>query len=156
MSLDEITVTIESPYTTDAINLMDELSKCLENITGDSGKNSFSIEDVCCDQSMFVIARNQNGEAIGCGAFRPIDIKTAEVKRMYSKIKALGVGTKILSFLECGAYNMVYTSIRIETRVVNKQAVSFYEHSGYHRIPNYGKYINNEKAVCFENFLSKE
>lgn len=66
---------------------MNELSECLQSITGDS-ENSFNATDVYNDKSTFVIARNQNGEAVGCGAFRPVDKTTAEVKRMYAKEKS--------------------------------------------------------------------
>lgn len=46
----------------DSIRLMDELSKELEFITGDSGKNSFNPEDVCVTRSLFVVAYDDNGE----------------------------------------------------------------------------------------------
>ncbi|MCR8843054.1 GNAT family N-acetyltransferase [Paenibacillus sp. SC116] len=79
---------------------MDLLSDTLQSITGDSGKNSFDLADVCVPRSIFVIARNQDGEPIGCGAIRPIDNNTAELKRMFAKLKSHGVGSAILNYLE--------------------------------------------------------
>ena len=70
----------KSPNTPEAIILMNELSKILESITGDNGKSSFNPNDVRNLKAVFVIAYNQNEEAIGCGAIRPIDDKIAEVK----------------------------------------------------------------------------
>jgi ribosomal protein S18 acetylase RimI-like enzyme len=136
--------------TQDAIDLMEELSKSLELITGDSGKNSFNPDDVCVPRSLFVIAYDDNGEAVGCGAIRPMDEKIAEVKRMYAKNKAKGVGTEILHYLESQAQKLGYSVFRLETRLINERAVAFYEKRGYKRISNYGKYVNNPKAVCFE------
>lgn len=132
---------------------MDELSVCLQAITGDSGKSSFDANDVCNDRAVFVIARNQSGRAIGCGAFRPMDAKTAEVKRMYAREKAMGVGKKILSYLEHRARDIGYKTIRLETRLVNTKAVSFYLRNGYRKTPNYGKYAGRVSSICFEKDL---
>lgn len=153
MNCNEIKLSAESPYSPDAVKLMNELSECLETITGNSGKNSFNAEDVCSEKSIFAIARDQNGNAVGCGGFRPLNTGTAELKRIYAKIKSKGVGSKILNFLELKAREMGYKSLRLETRSINGRAVSFYEHSGYKIIPNYGKYVGNKTAVCFEKAI---
>jgi len=138
------------PNSQDASDLMEKLSKNLELITGDSGKNSFNPNDVCVPRSLFVVAYNEYGEAIGCGAIRPINQDVAEVKRMFAKTKAIGVGSEILHHLENQAQKLGYSAIWLETRLINKRAVSFYEKKGYHRISNYGKYVNKPEAVCFE------
>lgn len=140
----------KNPNTSDAILLMDELSENLEAITGNSGRSSFNPNDVCVPRSLFAIAYNEEGEAIGCGAIRPINENIAEVKRMYSKSKAMGVGTEIICYLETQAQKLGYSVLWLETRLINERAVSFYENRGYHRILNYGKYVNNPDAVCFE------
>jgi len=140
----------KSPNETEAILLMDELSKNLESITGDSGKSSFNSNDVCVPRSLFVIAYDEDGEAIGCGCIRPINESVAEVKRMFAKIKTMGVGTEILFYLETQARKLGYSALWLETRIINERAVSFYKNRGYYPIPNYGKYVNNPKAICFE------
>lgn len=142
-----------SPKEPDAIHLMEELSETLRSITGDSGKSSFNSEDVCVPCSLFVIAYDESEEAVGCGAIRPIDEKIAEVKRMFAKVKTKGVGSEILSYLEIQAKKLGYSTIWLETRLINEQAVSFYKKRGYHKILNYGKYENNTKAICFEKKL---
>ncbi|EKQ57214.1 GNAT family N-acetyltransferase [Clostridium sp. Maddingley MBC34-26] len=138
------------PNTQDAISLMEQLSNSLEVITGDSEKNSFNLNDVCVPRSLFVVAYNEGGEAIGCGAIRPINEEVAEVKRMFAKIKEIGVGSEILQYLENQAQKLGYSALWLETRLINKRAVSFYEKRGYHRISNYGKYVNKPEAICFE------
>lgn len=154
MGIKNVIISAESPFSSDAISLIDELSDCLQGIAGDSGKNSFDANDVCNDRAIFVIARNQSGKAIGCGAFRPMDETTAEVKRMYAKEKGMGIGNKILSYLEHQAYDIGYKTLRLETRIVNAKAVSFYERNGYRKIPNYGKYAGRVNSICFEKKLS--
>lgn len=82
-----------------------------------------------------------------------MDEKTAEIKRMFVNEKSTGVGSKILSFLEQQAYVMGYRVLRLETRLVNQKAVTFYERNGYRRIPNYGRYLDRAEAVCFDKCL---
>ena len=143
----------KNPNEPDAIFLMEELSETLEIITGASGKNSFNSEDVCVPRSLFVIAYDKMDEAVGCGAIRPIDENIAEVKRMFAKVKTKGVGTQILSYLEMQAKKLGYSAIWLETRVINEDAVSFYKKNGYSKIPNYGKYVGNTNAICFQKNL---
>ncbi|WP_336773224.1 GNAT family N-acetyltransferase [Paenibacillus sp. MMO-58] len=150
----DVIVQPEDPNSIDAKELMELLSDNLQSITGDSGKNSFEVTDVTVPRSIFVIARNQQGEPIGCGAIRPIDTNIAELKRMYAKSKSNGVGTAILTYLEEQSLNFGYSQIWLETRLVNQNAVSFYENKGYIRIDNYGKYLNREECICLGKFLS--
>ena len=145
MDSENVIISAESPFSTDAIFLMNELSKRLEAITRNSGKNSFDANDVCNEKAIFVIARNQSGKAVGCGAFRPMDETTAEVKRMYAKDKGKVIGSMILFYLEHRSHDFWYKTLRLETRIVNTNAVSFYERNGYRRIPNYGKYKRENK-----------
>jgi N-acetylglutamate synthase-like GNAT family acetyltransferase len=149
-----VTITEEAPDHPDALRLMNELSDILENITGDNGRSHFSLQDINKPRSLFVIARNQAGEAIGCGALRPVDEATGEIKRMYANKQSQGIGTKILSYLENRARELNYKILRLETRLVNRTAVSFYESRGYHHIPNYGVYVNRPESVCFEKRLA--
>lgn len=145
----------KKPNEPDAMILIDELSKSLEDITGSSGKDSFNVNDVCVPRSLFAVAYNENGDAVGCGGIRPINENIAEVKRMFAKIKANGIGTEILSYLEMQAQKLGYSALWVETRLINEQAVSFYKKMGYGQIQNYGKYVGNVNAICFEKKLIK-
>lgn len=147
-------IAFEDPASLDSISLMEELSATLAEITGDGGKASFDPNDVRAPNARFAVARDSQGHAIGCGAFRPLQIGVAEIKRMYSRPSAAGAGSAILAFLEAEATSLGYEVLWLETRIVNQRAVSFYERRGYSRIPNFGKYIGNTKAVCFEKRLA--
>jgi RimJ/RimL family protein N-acetyltransferase len=147
-----LVVGIENVDSIEAIQLMRELSEKLKEITGDTGENSFNIDDMTHSRSLFAICRYQ-GQPLGCGALRPLNETTAELKRMYSRKNGMGVGSKILSFLEQEAINLNYSTIRLETRKINKKAIQFYESKGYTCIPNYGKYRNRTDAICFEKNL---
>jgi GNAT superfamily N-acetyltransferase len=147
-----LVVGIENVDSIEAIQLMRELSEKLKEITGDTGENSFNIDDMTHSRSVFVLCRYQ-GQPLGCGALRPLNETTAELKRMYSRKNGIGVGSKILSFLEKEAINLNYTIIRLATRKINNKAIQFYESKGYTCIPNYGKYMDRTDAICFEKKL---
>ena len=154
MAPETITVADEGPHSADARRLMDELSAYLEQLTGSSGRGSFAAADVCGERAVFVVARDGQGNAVGCGALRPVSREMAELKRLYARTPAVGIGTALLAFLERRAHELGYTTLRLETRLVNTRAVSFYERHGYHQIPNYGRYANRPEAVCLAKRLS--
>jgi GNAT superfamily N-acetyltransferase len=151
-----IAVVVEDPGTVDALQLLGELSAALQAITGSSGAASFDANDVRVDNARFVVARDEAGMPVGCGAFRPLDTGVAEIKRMYARSGppgVPGVGSVLLTFLENEARQLGLRALRLETRVVNHRAVAFYARHGYVRIPNFGKYAGRADAACFEKQL---
>ena len=148
-----IVISKADPESLAAAKLMDELSDTLWAITGDSGKSSFDPADIGQPRDFFVIAYNSQQEALGCGAIRPMEGNSAEIKRMYARYKGAGIGSAVLSYLEVQAKELGYVSLKLETRLINHNAVSFYESMGYKRIGNYGKYAGNSEAVCFEKII---
>jgi GNAT superfamily N-acetyltransferase len=152
-NVDLARVATAAPTAPESIALMEELSAALAAITGDSGKSSFDPADVCGPTARFVVAHDDAGSAIGCGAFRPLQPGIAEIKRMYARPGNPGTGSAILAFLEREALALGYHALWLETRLVNRCAVEFYEKRGYVRIANFGKYVGNPAAVCFEKRL---
>ena len=92
---------------------------------------------------------------VGCGAFRKIDDKTVEIKRMYVKKKhrRKGVAKAILMFLERWAQLENFKICVLETGDRQQEAIQLYEKTGYQRIPNYGQYSQMENSNCFEKHL---
>lgn len=137
------------PLSPDSHALIEKLSEALAAITGSSGKNSFNVEDVQADRALWVLARDAQGIAVGCGAIRPLSSDTAELKRMFALREGEGIGSAILRYLENEARALDYREIKLETRRVNLQAVAFYEKQGYVQTDNYGNYMGRPEAVCF-------
>ncbi|MDN4056749.1 GNAT family N-acetyltransferase [Massilia sp. YIM B02769] len=140
------------PDAMEARGLIAELDAALAAICGDSGAQSFDANDVRGARSVFLLARDASGNALGCGALRPIDDDVAEVKRMYAR-PGSGAGVRLLGELERRALGFGYRAVWLETRKVNGRAVAFYERHGYRVIPNYGKYVGREDAVCLGKVL---
>ena len=133
--------------------LMDEMSEVLAGITGDGGRASFDAADMQAPRALFVIARDGAGGLLGCAALRPLDGGAAELKRMYARPGGKGVGAALLAHMEQQARALGYLALHLETRRVNSRAVSFYQRHGYQTIPNYGKYIGVEHAICLGKTL---
>jgi ribosomal protein S18 acetylase RimI-like enzyme len=150
-----VTIAAADPDSPDARALITELGAELTRVTGHFTAWSYSPDDAHAPRSTFVIARDANGRAVGCGAIRPIDQQAAdiaELKRMYARADTHGVGHAILTHLERIAGEFGYAYIWLETGVENERAIRFYERHGYRRIPNFGPYIDRPEATC----LAKE
>ncbi|NMH26937.1 GNAT family N-acetyltransferase [Flavobacterium silvaticum] len=93
---------------------------------------------------------------VGCGALREIDVKTIEVKRMYTKESARGKGvaSRILAALEDWAKELGYDFCVLETGKKQEAAVRLYPKCGYEIIPNYGPYIGVENSICMKKGLN--
>ena len=143
----------EDPSSSDAVALIEALSATLARITGSDGKSSFDLNDVQDPRARFVVARTESGIPVGCGAFRPMGETVAEVKRMFAAPGTIGVGSAVLTHLESEAAKLGYSELWLETRVTNARAVTFYEHRGYSRIPNFGKYVGRAEAICLAKRL---
>ena len=108
------------------------------------------------DISLFVLARDAAGVAIGCGALRRLDDTTAEIKRMFVRTENRGVGVSrmILAALEDWAWVEGWTTLRLETGTLQHEAIGLYTSAGYHRIPNFGPYRDEPLSLCFERHLA--
>lgn len=158
-----IDVRTDDPASPTAQQLLGELSAALAAITGDSGQSSFALDDVRGPLARFVVARDADGAALGCGALRPMapsdagdgpDARVGEIKRMYARPGTRGVGSAILAKLEAEATTLGYGALRLSTRAVNARAVAFYAQRGYRRIDNFGRYAGRVESVCFEKRLA--
>ncbi|MGO4709205.1 GNAT family N-acetyltransferase [Chryseobacterium sp. 2TAF14] len=90
-----------------------------------------------------------------CGAFKKFEENTVEIKRMYTspKFRKKGLATAIVKELEIWAKESDYKKAVLESSLKQNEALSVYEKSGYHRIPNYGQYIGIDESVCYEKIL---
>ncbi len=106
---------------------------------------------------VFVVARI-DGEAVGCGALKPIDREggVGEVKRMYTAPSARrrGVSRRILAHLEARAAELGYRRLLLETGTEQPEALALYEAHGWERVTPYGRYKEEPSSVCFGKDLA--
>lgn len=104
----------------------------------------------------FVLALDADGHRpVGCGGLRRWDRRSAEVKRMYvaPEGRGRGVGRRILAALEEAAGALGYHEVRLETGVLQAEAMALYSSAGYERMPCYGEFEGKPKSVCYRKAI---
>ena len=103
----------------------------------------------------FLLARNRDGEPVGCGALRALDDGAVEIKRMYVRPPDRGRGLSwvILSALEAEAARREFSLVRLETGEFSPEAMALYRAAGYREIPCYSAYSDGTHSRCFERRL---
>jgi GNAT superfamily N-acetyltransferase len=102
-----------------------------------------------------VVVAFDGDTAVGCGAFRPYETNTVEVKRMFvqPEQRGKGIAGMVLAELEKWAAELNITTCVLETGKKQPEAIGLYQKSGYSIIPSYGQYINVENSVCMKKVL---
>jgi GNAT superfamily N-acetyltransferase len=100
------------------------------------------------DVSVVLLARDDDGTAVGCGALRFLGGAVAELKRMYvvREARGRGVSRQLLAELEAAALVRGWTTIRLETGPRQPEAIGLYERSGYRPIGAFGAYAGTPEA----------
>jgi GNAT superfamily N-acetyltransferase len=107
------------------------------------------------DVAVFVVARQHDGTAVGCGGLRVLAPGVAEIKRMYvaPTHRGTGAATAILRDLEARAYDAGVRRLVLETGTLQPEAIRFYQREGYEPIDNFGPYVGAAQSVCFGRAL---
>lgn len=152
VTMSAVTILATSPYDNASLQLQEELSLCLQQLTGSSGRASFDAS-AFGERDIFLLARDAANNAVGCVALRELSPDVGEIKRMYARPATQGVGAQLLHALETHARANGYQQLWLETRKINQRAVAFYLRNGYQTRENYGRYVGRDDAVCFEKIL---
>ncbi len=93
-----------------------------------------------------------DGKPVACGALRPLDAETVEVRRMFVSASARrrGIAKAVLAELEEHAAALGFKVMRLETGKRQLSAMALYERQGFKRIPPFGEYVGDPVSVCFE------
>ncbi|MCR6490353.1 GNAT family N-acetyltransferase [Amycolatopsis sp. OK19-0408] len=105
--------------------------------------------------AVFLVARDADGTAVGCGGLRPLGPGSGEVKRMYVEpaVRGAGVATALLRALEDEARGLGITRLLLETGTGQPDAIRFYQREGYEPIEAYGPYVGEPLSRCFARDL---
>jgi GNAT superfamily N-acetyltransferase len=95
------------------------------------------------DVAVVLVARDDDGTPIGCGALRPLEPGAAELKRMYvvPSARGRGVSRLLLTGLEAEAATRGWTTLRLETGPRQPEAVGLYTGAGYQPVGAFGAYV---------------
>ncbi len=122
-----------------------------EALVRDGADNAFYAQFNKIDAIQHALVGYVEKQPVGCGAFKPFNAETAEIKRMFVTPEHRGKGAagEILKQLEMWAAEAGYTVCVLETGKKQPEAIALYSKSGYAVIPNYGQYAGVENSVCF-------
>lgn len=61
-----------------------------------------------------------------------------------------------MALLEDKGLQNGFTMLRLETGILQPEAIALYESLGYRRIPAFGEYVSDPSSICYEKDLSAE
>jgi len=148
-----VTIRPEGFDAPDSLVLRAELAAELDEIY--STDSEPGAKPTAADTPVFLIARDERGNPVGCGGLRPIDETTVEIKRMFVRRAARGRGIAqvILQSLETEAAGLGARRVVLETGRGQPEAIRLYENNGYTPIECFGSYRGAPLSLCFESFL---
>ena len=124
----------------------------------DGAEHSFYEQYNKIDKIRNAVVAYENGEAVGCGAFKEYEPQAAEIKRMYvpPEKRGRGIAGQVLAALETWAKELNFTECVLETGKKQPEAIALYRKSGYETIPNYGQYAGVENSVCMKKIIEPQ
>lgn len=98
-----------------------------------------------------LIVAYEGDSAVACGAWKRVDEKTAEVKRIYvlPEFRRRGIASAIIRKLEAHIQEHGYCQILLETARTTGDSQALYLSLGYTEIPYYGSPAGAENCRCF-------
>ena len=98
------------------------------------------------DIAVVLVALDDDGTPVGCGALRPLEPGAAELKRMYvvPAARGRGVSRLLLVALEAEAAARGWTTLRLETGTRQPAAVGLYTAAGYWPVEAFGHYVTDD------------
>lgn len=145
-------IAIESPAQPDVIALIDALDAYQVPLYPIESHHGIDIDALSAPNVLFAVARDDNGDAIGCCAI-VIEPEYGEIKRMYTQPQARGKGVAraLVTLLETEARAQGCTCFMLETGYLQPEAIAFYESMGYRTRPPFGSYQEDPNSI----FMSK-
>lgn len=133
----------------DFINLVQELDAGLA-IT-DGADHSFYNQFNGIENLRNIVVAYKDEKPVGCGAFKNLENKVVEIKRMFvpTEFRGNGIATLILIELESWAKEIGKNKLVLETGKKQVEALIVYPKYGFKIIENYGQYVGVENSICF-------
>jgi GNAT superfamily N-acetyltransferase len=145
------TIMAERPDSLDATALISELEAHLASLYPLESRHGFSVEKLLQEQVAFFVIR-QDGLAAGCGGIKLFGAEYGEIKRMYVRPQFRGLGLAKLMLDHLAAYGREHGVglLRLETGIYQREAISLYEHMGFHPIPPFDAYHEDPLSRFYE------
>ena len=148
MSKPEISIEPEDPRQADVRRIIAESGAYLQALYPSESNHVVDVDALAASDAVFLAAR-RNGELLGSIAFRIIAPGHAEIKRMFVRVEARGVGLgrRLLQALEDAARRQNIDRISLETGIRQPEAIGLYRASGYQDCPPFGTYQHDPLSL---------
>jgi len=150
-----ISITQERPDTADAAALVVELDAYLIPLYPPASHHGLNVDQLVKGKVAFFVLRC-GGVPAGCGGLQFYDGEYSELKRLYIRPahRGNGLGKILLRHLEAYSRAQKIPVVRLETGILQHEAISLYEKSGYRRIPPFGPYTEDPLSIFYEKRLA--
>jgi putative acetyltransferase len=149
-----IVIAAEDAASADARALVAELDAYANSLYACEYNHLTPVEEFAEDGCAFFIART-SGKAVGCVAVRPLGPGVSELKRMWVRPEArgLGVGALLIASAERHARDRDDTKMMLETATKFEAALRLYRRAGYQPRAPFADYPDNGVSVFMEKRL---
>lgn len=150
----ELVLTEESPQSQSVQPLIRAMAAEIGPLYGNPDPIGFKSPVPLKPESFFLVAWLE-GDAVGCVALQPLAPAVGEVKRMFVSRgqRGRGIAWRLLAELERAAHARGYRHLRLETGLLQPEAIRLYLRAGFLPAPCGDLYID-EQSVCFEKTLA--
>lgn len=153
------TIAIETPLQDDVRALVEELNAHLIPLSPLEFQFKMTVEQMAGADTTVLIARNEAGEAVGCGALKAISAAEGEVKRMYTRPSVRGqrVGSALLEAITELARSKGITHLLLETGTGEGMAEAhrLYTRSGFTPREPFLDYPDSAWSAFFEKRIGQ-
>ena len=150
-----MTIAFESPDQPDVIALIADLDAYQDTLYPPESRHSLDLASLKQPNVLFAVARDSEGQAIGCGAI-VLWPEFGELKRMYvsPRGRGHGVARKLLALLESRAMSFGCKLLKLETGPYQREALALYASAGYERRGPFGDYSNDPLSVFMQKHIA--
>jgi putative acetyltransferase len=154
-----VTVSIETPLQDDVRRLVEALNGHLLPLSPLEFQFKMTVEQMAGADTTVFVARDENGQAVGCGALKVHSAELGEVKRMYTDpaVRGLRVGSALLEAIVGLARDKGMSKVVLETGEGPgfEGAFRLYERSGFTQCGVVLDYPDSEWSRFYEMELAE-
>ena len=149
------TIACETPDQPEVIALIAELDAYQDPLYPPENRYALDLASLKQPNVLFAVARDETGQAIGCGAL-VLCPEFGELKRMYvsPRGRGHGVARKLLALLESRAVASGCKLLTLETGPYQNEALALYASAGYERRGPFGDYTNDPLSLFMQKHIA--
>jgi putative acetyltransferase len=152
--MNSIKIVQTSPDHPDAVALIHEMQTTVQSLYPPSSTHGLSIDQLIQQKVVFFLLRVDD-IAIGCGGVKFYGQEYAELKRIFIRpgFRGNGYAHTLMHYLEAYIQNQCVMISRLETGILQIEAIHLYESTGYRAIPPFGDYRPDPNNLFYEKYL---